>query len=129
MKIRMLSMVMLLFLSICLSNNKVNASTSDVQYELTMIQEEEVALAPTFQESHLFPYAVAGIVFIIGAIAATVYILECKKYRLRIRELILELQQKYVSTKSTGTLGWNLLNLKRETKDLEEKVVTYIMNE
>lgn len=97
----------------------VSAGQEDTSYSLSVIEDEEVPLAPKISEEQLFPYAMVGIALILVFIALALYISECQKYRVRINNLQYEEDSKGSEVKKKS---WNLWKLREHKKYLEEKI-------
>ena len=86
---------------------------------VSVIEEDEVDLAPKIPVNQLFPYAFSSVIVIILILAIAVYIMECQKYRVRILRL-----QSYDNNRNIKVKkSWNLKRLKIQTKILEEETV------
>lgn len=81
-------------------------------YRLIDIADEEAALAPSFmKESNFFPMTVAVMLTILLLALVIFYYVECRKYRSRIAYLS--------GAEKSFHVGWNLMRLKEEVKELE----------
>lgn len=85
------------------------------EYNLTVIEEEKVALAPHIAESGFFMYAVTGLLLVLVALLVAVYIRICKQYQRRIAMLCSE------GKAVPGASSYSIYKLKRivEQKEIE----------
>lgn len=96
------------------------------EYILTTITEDDVPLGPKIPVEQLFPYAVVAIIVVIIFFLASVYIMKCQKYRVRINVLRSEMLP---GMKPKVKNCWNLRELKRQTSQLEKETVEIIMKQ
>lgn len=85
------------------------------EYNLTVIEEEKVALAPHIAEPGFFIYAVVGLLIVLAALLVVVYIRICKQYQRRIEMLCSE------GEVIPGADSYSIYKLKRivEQKEIE----------
>lgn len=94
-------------------------ATMQSEYNVNVIEDDDVALAPKIPVNQLFPYALAAILVIAIILIIAVYIMECQKYRVRI----IRLQSNNKDQIEKDRKSWNLKKLKIQAKKLEEETV------
>ena len=86
----------------------------DKNYILTVIEEEEVPLAPTISEPHLFPYMILGIGLLLVLFACIYYYIKCRKYQYRLVTLSENSDMLLVPSKK-----WSIWSLKKTIDVIE----------
>lgn len=88
-------------------------SLMQVNYDLVVLEDERVPLAPSSGNNYFWPTVVVMVLLALAVLLA-VYLIRCNGFRKRIRELDAE---------GTSYLGWSLSRLKETVAELEAKKV------
>ena len=101
---------------------ELGVQATPAEYELTIIQDEAVPLAPSVlsaNEPSYFLWTIVMMLTMVAIAAAGAYIFRCAKYRKAYYTMM-------VSVGTTGKMkdpGWNLMKLKQLVDETERQVV------
>jgi len=82
---------------------------NEISYSIVKIEEEAIPLSSGPQDTYYF-WAIVGMVMLIFLAALVTYLVQCERYRKRIREL---------NERGAKQPGWELWKLKEVVKELE----------
>jgi len=88
------------------------------QYSLTVIEDEQTALAAGVSQGSSLYYFTAGLLILVMVLTAIgIYFMECIKYRKRIISLAEKIGQDELK------VSWNLMHLKETVQNMESRFI------
>ena len=95
----------------------------NVNYDLTVISDENVPLAPGIQTGGSIGTAIAVVLIAVLLFVGILYMKKCNQYKKRLQELLTEAHADATNMKISS---WNIRKLQIQVEDMENRVVKEI---